>query len=73
MRMFCPLKIRERRQRIGMTQEQLAQHADISRTHMGAVEHGKAMPTAGIVAKLAYVLRVKESYFFVGAVSYRKH
>ena len=39
---------------------------------MGAVEHGKAMPTAGIVAKLAYVLRVKESYLFVDTVSYRK-
>jgi len=72
MRMFCPGKIRERRQRIGMTQEKLAKHADISRTHMGAVEHGKAMPTAGIVAKLAYVLRVKESYLFVDTVSYRK-
>ena len=72
MRMFCPLKIRERRQRIGMTQEQLAQHADISRTHMGAVEHGKAMPTAGIVAKLAYALRVKETYFFTDTVSYKE-
>lgn len=72
MRVFSPEKIRARRQRLGITQEKLAQYADITRTHMGAVEHGKAMPTAGIVAKLAYALRVKESYFFADTVSYRK-
>lgn len=72
MRVFSPEKIRARRQRLGITQEKLAQHADITRTHMSAVEHGKAMPTAGIVAKVAYALKVKESYFFVDAVSYRK-
>jgi len=72
MRVFSPEKIQERRQRLGITQEKLAQYADITRTHMSSVEHGKAMPTAGIVAKLAYALRVSESYFFVDAVSYRE-
>jgi transcriptional regulator with XRE-family HTH domain len=55
-----------------MTQEKLALHADITRTHMSEVEHGKSVPTAGIIAKMAYALRVKESYFFADAVSYRK-
>ena len=72
MRVFSTGKIRERRQRIGMTQEKLAQCADITRTHMSEVEHGKSVPTAGIIAKVAYALRVKESYFFADAVSYRK-
>lgn len=73
MRIFNPGKIRERRQRLGITQSKLAQTVDISRTHMYDVEQGKAMPTAGIIAKVAFALRVRESFFFVDAVSYEKH
>jgi transcriptional regulator with XRE-family HTH domain len=72
MRVFDPSRIRERRERLGMTKTRLAKCAEITRTHMFEVERGSSVPTAGVIAKLAHFLRVRESYFFVESVSYKK-
>jgi transcriptional regulator with XRE-family HTH domain len=71
MRVFDPGKIRDRRLRLGMTQAVYAKQVGITRAHLIAIEHGRAMPTAGVIANMADVLRVKESYFFASAVSDR--
>lgn len=72
MRVFDPGRISERRQRLGMSQTKLAKLMHVSRPHLNVVEHGRAVPSADIIAKLGYVLRVREDFFFVSAVSYRK-
>ncbi len=72
MRRFDPGKITERRQQLGMSQTKLAKHIDVSRPHVSVVEAGKAVPSAEIIARLGNILRVREDFFFVGAVSYRK-
>ena len=73
MRVFDPGRITERRERLGMSQTKLAGYIDVSRPHLSQVERGKAVPSAAIIARLGDVLRVREDFFFVGAVSYRKH
>ncbi len=72
MRKFAPGRITERRERLGITRTKLAECADISRTHMYDVEGGRSVPTVGVIARLAYILRVREDFFFVGTVSYKK-
>ncbi len=72
MREFDPGRITERRQQLGITRAKLAECADISRTHVYDVEGGRSVPTVRVIARLAYVLRVREGFFFVDSVSYKK-
>lgn len=52
-------KIQKARQEKGITQERLAELADISRTHMGHIEQGRRQPTLDVVQKIAKALRMK--------------
>lgn len=52
-------KIQKARQEKGITQEKLAEMADISRTHMGHIEQGRRQPTLDVVQKIAKALRMK--------------
>ena len=65
MRQFNPEKIRKRRQRLGMTQLQLAKMAGTAREYVAEIERGRSVPSATFIAKFADALGVKESYFFV--------
>ena len=49
-------RLRERR---GLTQEQLAEAAGISRTYLARIETAKHDPTLTIIEKLAKALKVK--------------
>ncbi|MEW6417250.1 MAG: helix-turn-helix transcriptional regulator [Nitrospirota bacterium] len=69
MRIFCPTKIKERRNKLGLTQAELAKKAGTAREYVVEIERGKAIPRASMIAKLANALRVRESYFFVDGVS----
>ena len=44
------------RKQAGMTQEQLAKSAQISRPHLGMIETGAANPTVAVAASIAKVL-----------------
>lgn len=50
-------KIRERREELGMTQEELAKAAGISRPFLSTVETGTAVPTVAKAADIATALR----------------
>lgn len=68
MRVFCPSKIKLRRNKLGLTQEALAKKVGTSREHVVDIERGKKIPKVTTIAKLAYALRVRESYFFADDV-----
>lgn len=50
--------VRRHRHRIGLSQEALAERADIHRTYMGMLERGERSPTLDTAAKLAAALEI---------------
>ncbi len=52
-------RIRRLRKKIGMTQEELAERANLSVTHIGLVETGKRRISLQSLQKVASSLRVK--------------
>lgn len=69
MRIYNHEKIRERRIKLGLTQEELAKKAGTSREYLIEIEKGRKIPKAPMIAKIATALKVRESYFFVNHVS----
>lgn len=57
-------RIREYRQKYGMTQFQLAEKLGIDDKHLSRIELGKNMPQAAIIAKLAEVFKVEPKSLF---------
>ena len=51
-------KLRALRNSLGMTQEQLAEGADISLKHLGEIERGRGNPTLATLEALAKALHV---------------
>lgn len=54
-------KVKALRERRGLTQEQLAEKAGISRTYLARLETARQDPTLSTLEKLAKALRVKVS------------
>lgn len=54
-------KIRKYRQEAGLTQEELADKAGISRAYMGYIEQGRNVPSLEVLEKIARMLKVKPS------------
>ena len=52
-------KVQEIRRSLGWNQQQLADSADLDRTYISAVEHGKQNLTLGAIVKLADALGVE--------------
>lgn len=52
-------KIQQLRRVIGYSQEDLAETARISRTHMGHIEQGRKSPSLEVLEKIAKALKVK--------------
>ena len=50
--------IRARRERVGISQEELAHRADIDRTYVSGIERGVRNPTLKTIARLAKALSV---------------
>jgi transcriptional regulator with XRE-family HTH domain len=53
--------VRKLREARGMTQEQLAERAEVSATYVGFVERGDNVPTLTIILHLASALDVRAS------------
>lgn len=53
------MRVKEWRERRGLTQEQLAEKAGISRTYLARLETARHDPTLSMLEKLAKALRVK--------------
>lgn len=65
MRVFSPEKLKERRKKFRLSQADLAEIAGLSTAYINYLEKGKQKPSAEVVGRLAWCLRVRESYFFV--------
>lgn len=52
-------RIQKLRKEIGLTQEELAEKLNISRTHIGHIEQGRKSPSIKLMEKIAKSLRVK--------------
>jgi DNA-binding XRE family transcriptional regulator len=65
LRSFSPERVRQRRLDLSLTQAQLAMKAGTGREYLIEIEKGRKMPKATMIAKIAYALGVRESYFFV--------
>lgn len=65
MRAFSPEKLKERRKIFRLSQAALAEITGLSTTYINYLEKGRRQPTADVIARLAWCLRVNESYFFV--------
>jgi len=57
-------KIREYRQKYGLTQFQLAEKLGIDDKHLSRIELGKNMPQAAVIAKLAEVFNIEVHNLF---------
>jgi transcriptional regulator with XRE-family HTH domain len=57
-------RIQKRRQELGITQEELADRLDLSRTHMGHIEQGRRSPSLEVLNKIAKALRTSPKDFF---------
>lgn len=53
--------VRKLRELRGMTQEQLAEAADVSATYIGFIERGDNVPTLTIIIQIASALGVRPS------------
>ena len=51
-------RVRELREKTGMTQEKLAQAADLTTSFVSTVERGQKMPSLNTILKLARGLRI---------------
>ena len=53
--------VRQMRERRGLTQEQLAERAEVSATYVGFIERGDNVPTLTIILQVASALGVSPS------------
>jgi transcriptional regulator with XRE-family HTH domain len=52
-------RLRELRGQAGISQEKLAEKADLHRNTVGIIERGKQIPTLDVIVKLAHALNMK--------------
>lgn len=65
------LKIKERRQALGITQEHIANALDINPSHVSNIECGRANPSLTALVKIANILECSVDYFIGGEYTYK--
>ena len=63
-------KIRQERRRLKLTQEELAEKADISANFLGHIERGTKRPTLNTLMKIADVLQISMGALFAAETTY---
>ena len=58
------MKIRERREQLGISQKELAEKAGISQSFLCDIEQGRCKPSIDTAVKLAQVLDVSDNAFW---------
>ena len=61
--------VRERRLQIGISQEELANRAQVERSHMGKIERGEHMPNFVLILRLANALQISPGTLVDSAAS----
>jgi len=57
-------KVKELRLKLGLTQEELAERADLHHNYIGLIEHGKKNVTIHVLQRVAGGLRVELGHLF---------
>lgn len=65
------LKIKERRQKLGITQEHVAELLDVNPSHISNIECGRANPSLTALVKIANILECSVDYFIGGEYTYK--
>lgn len=65
------LKIKERRQTLGITQEHIAELLDVNPSHISNIECGRANPSLTALVKIANILECSVDYFISGEYTFR--
>lgn len=65
------LKIKERRQAVGITQESIANKLDVNPSHISNIECGRANPSLTALIKIANLLHCSVDYFISGEYTYK--
>ena len=60
-------RIKKRRKRLDMTQEQVAECVDVSSQHMSNIERAVSIPSTEVIMKLAVALDTTPDEFLVGS------
>ena len=64
------MKIKERRQSRGITQEYIANQLDVNPSHISNIECGRANPSLTALVKIANILECSVDYFISGEYTY---
>lgn len=67
------LKIKERRQAQGVTQETIANILDVNPSHISNIECGRANPSLTALVKIANTLRCSVDYFISNEYTFREN
>lgn len=59
-------RLRARRKELGLSQERLAELADVRRTFVGLIENGYSSPTLATIVRFANALNVDPGQLLVG-------
>ena len=65
------LKIKERRQNQGLTQEFIANKLDVNPSHISNIEGGRAHPSLSALVKIANILECSVDFFISGEYTYK--
>ncbi|MGN0484584.1 MAG: helix-turn-helix domain-containing protein [Lachnospiraceae bacterium] len=65
------LKIKERRQAVGITQEHIANILGVNPSHISNIECGRAHPSLSALIKIANILQCSVDYFISGEYFYQ--
>ena len=65
------LKIKERRQALGITQEAVANLLDVNPSHISNIECGRANPSLTALVRIANILHCSVDYFISGEYTHK--
>ncbi|MCI8507046.1 MAG: helix-turn-helix domain-containing protein [Lachnospiraceae bacterium] len=65
------IKIKERRQSQGITQEYIANQLDVNPSHISNIECGRANPSLTALVKIANILECSVDYFISSEYTYK--
>lgn len=63
------IRIMQRRKRLGLSQEKLAEQVGLSKNHISNIECGKSMPTTRFIMQICSILGETPDYYLIGKIT----
>ena len=64
-------RIKNRRRKLGLTQAQVEESADLSYKYLSNIERGVSIPSTEVIMRIALALETTPDEFLVGSAKYR--